>query len=423
KASFLACSFAGMTYVPVDRSLPEERVNKIIEQIHPNLIIGRNISKEQILEIMNNSNYKEIDQIRLKPSDIDYIIFTSGSTGIPKGVKVTYNNLNSCVYWLRKITKLEKGVVLNQANFSFDLSVADLYLSLINGSEHFILNNTSQLDFKKTFEQLEKSKANIMVATPSFLDLLLLDKFFGKELLPNLQTILFCGEQLLKSTIDKINTRFNHIKIINSYGPTECTFAVTSIEVTKNMKTIPVGRAKDDVTIYIVDDNRNELQEGEVGEILIVGKSVSAGYFQLDNGSFIQYHNENAYLTGDLGFIENGILYYQARKDSQIKFKGYRIELADIEKNIQELKDIEKVVAIPKLNQDGKVVNIIAFVMLKENRVRTELEISQDLQRKLPEYMRPKIKIVKEFPINQNGKCDKKRLLEEYENWKRELLK
>ena len=412
KASFLACSFAGITYVPISENMPQERVNKIIEQIQPNLIIGKNIKKNKIVEIMNNNNFKDINNIYLKPEDIYYIIFTSGSTGIPKGVKITYDNVDSCVNWLKKITNIKKGVILNQADFSFDLSVADLYLSLISESEHFIIN-TSKLDFKTMFNELNKSNANLMVVTPSFVDLLLLDKSFEKELLPNLKTIIFCGEKLLQTTINKLYSRFENIKIINCYGPTECTFAVTSIEVNKNMKEIPVGIPKDDVKIYIVDDNLKELKDGEIGEILIAGKSVADGYLNTENKSFIQYKNQKAYLTGDLGYIKNKVLYYKSRKDSQIKFKGYRIELADIEKNLEELNYIEKAVVVTKINDDNKVTNIIAFVKLRENIEIKESVINKDLQIKIPEYMRPKIKIIKEFPINKNGKCDKKKLLEE----------
>ena len=253
--------------------------------------------------------------------------------------------------------------------------------------------------------------------TPSFADLLLLDKSFGKELMPQLQTILFCGEKLLKSTVNKLYSRFDNLKIINSYGPTECTFAVTSIEITKEMsdiENIPVGIPKKDVQIYIVDKNRNKLKDEEVGEILIVGESVADGYLgNIENNSFITYKGKNAYLTGDLGFIKNGILYYKARKDKQIKFKGYRTELTDIEENLQKLDYIDKAVVVAKTDKDDKTLNILAFVKLKENTIKTELEIKTELQKKIPEYMCPKIKIIEDFPLNKNGKCDEKKLLEE----------
>lgn len=257
-----------------------------------------------------------------------------------------------------------------------------------------------------------------MVATPSFVDLLLLDKSFGKELMPNLQTILFCGEKLLKSTINKLHSRFDSLQIINSYGPTECTFAVTSTDISKDMvrsENIPVGVPKKDVSIYIVDENRNKMQDGEMGEILITGESVADGYIgDVQNNSFFEYNGKKAYLTGDLGYMKNGMLYYKARKDKQIKFKGYRIELTDIEENLQELDYMDKAVVIKNANKEDKVFNIMAFVSLKENVTKTELEMIQDLQKKIPEYMCPKIKIIKDFPLNTNGKCDEKRLLEEF---------
>ena len=154
---------------------------------------------------------------------------------------------------------------------------------LLHGSEHFIIEKTSNIDFENIFKQLQASKGNLLVATPSFVDLLLIDKSFGKALLPNLQTILFCGETLMRSTVNKLYERFDDLRIINSYGPTECTFAVTSIEVKKdsNESEISVGMAKKDVKIYIVDENLNELKDGELGEILITGESVANRLFRI----------------------------------------------------------------------------------------------------------------------------------------------
>lgn len=424
KATFLACSFAGITYIPIDKSMPKERIALILEQIKPNIIIGnlesgtsKVISEKQIYEIMEKEDYEEINEIYLKPEDIYYIIFTSGSTGIPKGVKVTYRNLNSCVKWLEEIVGKQKGVILNQANFSFDLSVADLYLSTITASEHFILEDNARMDFALMFKELKHSKATIAVMTPSFADLLLLDKSFNEELMPNLRTIIFCGEKLLNSTVQKLYSRFSNIRVINSYGPTECTFAVTSIEITKelmNEENLPIGKPKKDVEIVIVDENRNKLSDEEIGEILIIGESVADGYIgNASNNAFISYNGKKAYLTGDLGYYKDGNLYYKCRKDKQVKYKGYRIEIADIENNFYELNYIEKVVVVAKKSQENKVVKLIAFIKLKEKIEKSELEIKNDLALKVPEYMCPTIKIIDEFPLNKNGKCDERRLLME----------
>ena len=336
KATFLACSFAGITYVPVDKSIPKERVDLIINQVNPYCIFGdyeskccKNITKKQIYELMENETFNEINKIYLNANDIYYIIFTSGSTGTPKGVKVTYKNVDSCIKWLKEITKVDNDIILNQANFSFDLSVADLYLSIVSGSEQFILEDSMVFNFLNIFKQLKQSDATIAIMTPSFADLLLLDKTFGKEILPNLKTIVFCGEILLKATIQKLYLRFPNIKIINCYGPTECTFAVTSIEITNEIlkqENIPIGKPKKDVEILILDKNKKQLSNNQIGEILIVGESVADGYLgEVQEKTFIEYNGKKAYLTGDLGYWSNGNLYYKCRKDKQIKYKGYRI--------------------------------------------------------------------------------------------------
>lgn len=422
KATFLACSLAGMAYIPVDISFPEDRIKKIIDEVNPDLIIGNfenklsnTITQTEIEELMNKDNFKDIEKIYLKPEDVYYIIFTSGSTGIPKGVQVIYKNLDSCINWLQKIIDVKEGTVLNQGVFSFDLTVADLYYSLANGMEHFVIEKQTQSDFNKLFETFKSSNATLAVFTPSFADLLLLDKSFKQETMPNLKIILFCGEKLLAGTAKKIKERFKNIKIINSYGPTECTFAITSIEITQKMieeNDIPIGIPKSDVKIYIVDENLQEQSSGETGEILITGKSVAKGYIGENKGKFITYKGKNAYLTGDIGYFKNDKLYYVARKDKQIKYKGYRIELLDIEKNLYKLGYVEKAVAVAKQNKEGKVTKIIAFIKLKENAIKNEIEIKKDISTKLPQYMCPTIKIIERFPLNRNGKIDEKKLTE-----------
>jgi len=417
KAAFLACSFAGIAYVPIDSSTPSERVNLIINQVKPHCIIGdydnspyKNISTIKINNIMENNDYKNIEKIHMKPEDIYYIIFTSGTTGIPKGVQVTYNNLNSCIKWLEKITKIQKGVILNQAVFSFDLSVADLYLSLVSGSEHYILEDTTKLDFKSIFKGLKESKCTLAVMTPSFADLLLTDKTFNKQLLPKLNTIIFCGEKLFSKTIEKLYERFLDLNIINSYGPTECTFAVTSIKLTRKdiqKENIPVGRPKEDTEIVILDEDKNALEDSNIGEILIVGESVSAGYLEgLENNSFMKYNEKKAYLTGDLGFLKNGILYCIGRKDNQVKYRGYRIELSDIENNFYNLEYVDKVKVITKLSKNNVITKLIAFLKLKEGIELSEGEIKNDISKKVPSYMVPTIKIIEEMPLTNNGKID-----------------
>lgn len=405
-ASFLACSFAGITYIPVDESFPEERKQNIIKQVNSIFIIDKNIEK-----IMYTQDFKDIDKIYLKENDTYYMIFTSGSTGEPKGVKISYENLKSCVNWLQEISGAKNDVILNQANFSFDLSVADIYLSLISKSKHHILTKNLQSDFPKLFENIFSSKATILVCTPSFADFLLIDKSFNEKNIKNLRQILFCGEKLLSNTVKKIKERFKNIKIINSYGPTECTFAISSC-VIENEEDISVGYVKPDSKVYIVNENLNKLNDGEIGEILITGKSVGQGYLKdISNSGYIFFEGNNAYLTGDLGYIKNEKIYCMGRKDSQIKLNGYRIELLEIENVLNKFEYIEKAVVGTK-KKDGIIKKIIAFVKLKD--ISKESNIKIDLEKFLPKYMIPTIKIINEIPMNNNGKCDIDKLLEEY---------
>lgn len=405
-ASFLACSFAGITYIPIDKSFPEERKQNIINQVNPIFIIDENIEN-----IMNNNNFEEISEIYLKPEDTYYMIFTSGSTGVPKGVKISYENLNSCLEWLQEIVDAKGKIILNQANFSFDLSVADIYLSLVSKSKHYVLEKSIDQDYQKIFENVIKSKANIMVCTPSFIDLLLLDKSFCETNLSNLEQILFCGEKLSLNTVKKLKERFKNIKITNSYGPTECTFAVTSCNINEESE-ISIGYPKKNTKIYIVDENLNKLADNEIGEILILGKSVGQGYLNnVPNNGYITFEGERAYLTGDLGYIKDEKIYCLGRKDTQIKLNGYRIELLEIENVLNKLGYVEKAIVTVK-KKDESIKRIIAFIKLKESI--EEEKIKLDLEKILPKYMIPKIKIIDNIPLNNNGKCDINKLLEEY---------
>lgn len=287
---FLACSFAGITYVPIDVSTPKERIENIINQVKPkNILAVENIELEDY-KIINKGIIKEIclkeenNSCDIKPlmkaEDIYYIIFTSGSTGMPKGVQVSYKNLNCFVEWFKNLISINEEVILNQAAFSFDLSVADIYLTLTTRSKLVVLENKIQQDYAGLFKVLEKSNINTAIITPSFAEILLVDKSFNKNLLPNLKTIYFCGETLSVKTAKKLIDRFDTTRIINSYGPTECTVAVSAVNI--NNKTLeenlPIADYKQlnqNADIYVVDSKLNILDDSQIGELLICGESVA----------------------------------------------------------------------------------------------------------------------------------------------------
>ena len=424
-ATFLACSFAGITYIPVDSSTPLERLKYIISSSKSNVIFNyteddynfdliRVINKNDQIQIFSKDIENITIDIRIKREDIYYIIYTSGSTGEPKGVQVTYSNINSFINWFSKKINMRNVNVLNQAAFSFDLSVADLYFSLFTGSTINIIDTAAKFDFKELYLNVKNSEVELAVMTPSFADVLLLDDKFNEKYIKKLNTIYFCGEVLPKKTVDRLKERFKNIRIINSYGPTECTVAVSMIDVENISEAIlPVGYIKDDINVYVVDSNLEILQDEKKGEILIVGDSVSNGYINKSSEKFIEYNGKKAYLTGDIGYIKDNKLYFVGRIDNQIKYLGYRIDINDITNNLYKLDYVEKASTYLKKDDENIVKNIISFVKLKDNINNiNSLKVRHDLKEYLPSYMIPIVNIVDRFELNTNGKVDNKKMEE-----------
>ncbi len=432
--AFLAAVKSGRAYVPIDINVPLKRVASIIEEVSPEVILTTEelVGDYQCQKIDLKSwdfekGFKKVDASDyVKGSDVYYIIFTSGSTGNPKGVQITYDNLNHFVEWASSLGNAEKEeqIYLNQAPFSFDLSVMDLYLSLASGSTLWTLNKDVQKEYKKLFESLSASKADVWVSTPSFADLCLADPGFSESLLENLALFLFCGETLTNKTAGQLLERFPKASVYNTYGPTESTVAVTEVlideDIMKRYSPLPVGKAKPGTWIKIME-NGVELPEGEKGEIVIVGNTVSCGYF---NGAGskdaffdmeIDGEKQRAYHTGDKGYMKDGYLFYCGRLDLQIKLHGYRMELEDVEENLTKISCVSKAVVLPVM-EDEKVKYLKAFCIYDgeetEKRVIQKL-IKKEMKTVLPEYMIPKkIVTVDEIPMTPNGKADRKKLKE-----------
>ena len=406
--SILACIIADRTYIPVGSCTPLYRVKQIIDITTSSLVLtDNNVSLEKVdcLSLEELKQYENYD-IKENKNDIVYMIFTSGSTGVPKGVPISKTNLNNFIDWISSLKPLcdYKDInVLNQASFSFDLSVADLYYSLCNGHTLVALDSDIQEDYNEMFSLM--TEIDVAVMTPTFMKLCLLNEEFNSKKYPNLKCVYFCGEQLEVKTVRKIYEAFPNLKIINAYGPTEATSAVSAILITKeminNLQLLPVGEVGTFATeIEEIDD-----------EIVLKGKSVFGGYLANYVGGYYKENNTNCYKTGDIGFIENGKLYCKGRKDSQVKYKGYRIELNDIEKNINLIKGVKECAVVAKYNDNLGVKTIKAFVVV--DNIQDVNYIRSELEKYIPAYMIPKtIKIVDRLPINKNGKIDRKALIE-----------
>lgn len=440
---FLACVRSGRAYCPVDISMPGERINDILATVANPIAISTKTKEESEAKIQSGQDFIFLEQLEeitapsnpseevisesegVKADDTYYIIFTSGSTGKPKGVEISHGALSAYTDWsvtlgestddMKSGAENKSGsVFLNQAPFSFDLSVMDIYTSLVSGSTIYCLTKEMQNDGATLLEAIRRGNINYWVSTPSFADMCLADRNFDSEAMPQIRAFLFCGEKLTKETASRLMERFPSARVVNTYGPTESTVAVTGIEITKEMleadKELPIGFVKDGTKIEIARENN---------ELLISGNTLSKGYYKnkekTEEAFFEGSDGVRKYHTGDAGFFEDDVLYYKGRIDLQIKLHGYRIELGDIEANLMNIKGMEAAAVVPKRTAEGKIRHLVAFVVQEgaEGTFSEGKAVKDELKKFLPDYMVPK-KIVFEtsLPMTPNGKTDRKKLEE-----------
>lgn len=415
--AFLASVKAGHPYIPIDTALPSHRIAKIIASAGAKVVLTPE-SMAATKEVRTPLRYPG-----LNPADPYYIIFTSGSSGEPKGVSITLDCLTTFVDWMLAEHSFltSEETFLNQAPFSFDLSVMDLYLSLVTGGTLFSVSRDLLADPKRLYQQLTTSGITTWVSTPSFAQMCLAERGFGRAMLPHLRRFLFCGETLAPEIAAQLLSRFPEAQVWNTYGPTEATVATTSVRVDRALlerySPLPVGFPMPGTTITVTDADGAPVTPGERGEIIIAGKNVSPGYFgrtDLTDRSFFQAGEKRAYRTGDWGRFRDGMLFFEGRMDHQIKLNGYRIELGDLEANLRALPGVRDAAVILK-TKNGVGQSLTAFLILSEPPTTSDFEtgnaIRRQLAERLPSYMLPKkFRFVETFPRTENGKTDREKL-------------
>ena len=416
---FLGAALARHPYVPIDDGTPAARGQRIRERAH----VSTTLTTRDVATLVRShapAPWRTPD-----PADTCYIMFTSGSTGEPNGVMIPWACLTSFVTWLNGEQGFaeQQEVFLNQAVFSFDLSVMDLYPSLSTGGTLVSLTRNDIADFSRLYRTLSAADLTVWVSTPSFARLCLAEPTFGASMLPRLRRFLFCGETLTPEDARQLLTRFPDASVWNTYGPTEATVATTSIRVTHDVlarhSVLPVGRTKPGTTIRITaDGSLDALPDGDAGEIVIAGDNVSPGYVGdpvLTCRKFQRMDGMPAYRTGDLGRMEDGLLFFHGRRDDQIKLRGHRIELGDVEASLCAIQGVSAAVVLP-MTRNGAVDALAAFVIASGRADEPEPArlrwLRGEVQRHLPRYMHPRtMHFVDRFPMTANGKIDRRELL------------
>ena len=455
-AAFLACLRTGHAYAPVDSSMPARRVNDIADQLatgstRPTMLLTAPVSSldadidlagaldaQALASLVDNGTCPLARNERaswVHGEDTQYIIFTSGSTGRPKGIEVTAADVENFMAWMGTFPLVSEGgkTFLDQAPYSFDLSVYELVGALSTGGCLYALSADAAHDYALLFRELADSQADVWVSTPPFADLCLVDHTFGQSLLPQLGLFLFCGDTLTHRTARGLRERFPHARLANTYGPTESTVAVTYCEIDDRMianpQALPVGVARPGTELHIMrstgpeDALVAECAPGESGEIVICGDTVAKGYLNdpqktshaFGAGVLADGTPARAFRTGDIGYLdEDGMLHYEGRMDSLVKVNGFRIELGDVENHLTGLAGVKGAAVVPVM-RDGHVSSLRAFVVL-DHHGPTPDELPRALRarlaRSIPSYMVPRtVRILSELPLTANAKIDRTQLM------------
>ncbi len=415
----LAVFKAGAAYIPLDSDYPEQRLQYMMDDAQARVLITTN-------ELKNNPKHRNfcapyrvvsIEDVDFcttvpmhnnsQPDGLAYMIYTSGSTGRPKGVMVSHGSLLAFVTWLSRVEELKAGEQCAiHTSFSFDGSMFDLFPPLVNGATLHILSTSIRQDLNALYNYLsEHHIVGMLLTTQLGITMMSLFK------LP-LRFLMVGGEKLTSFTP-------SDVKLYNCYGPTEFTVCSTYhlVDQTSTKTPIPIGRPVPNSIAVVVDQNDNLVPQGVPGELCMLGRQLTKGYWNRERLTnehyttcpFIQH--ERMYHTGDLvRWTPSGELEFLGRLDHQIKVNGYRIELGEIEEKILSYPSVT--IAVVLLLTVGQQERLVAYYCASENVSSQTLQ--NHLLRLLPGYMVPSVFVqLKQMPLAVGGKIDREALSNE----------
>ncbi|WP_062054967.1 hybrid non-ribosomal peptide synthetase/type I polyketide synthase, partial [Aquimarina longa] len=423
---------SGGAYVPIDSNYPEDRIEYMLSDTRLDVILTQSSLKRffdhrkeiQLIYLDKKqyiSNPISKPLVEITPANLAYIIYTSGSTGRPKGVMVShYNLLNVALFW-RANYKLDSSTrLLQMASFSFDVFSGDFCRALLFGGQ-LILNSVYDYDLHKLYKLIKQHQINILEFTPGVI-IPLMNYIYQENLeIPSLKLLILGSDTLPISDSLNLRDRFgDKIRILNSYGATEATidtsyFEFSDFSKTPNISNVPIGKPISNTQVYILDNYKNVLPIGIIGELCIGGSGVAIGYLnkeELTSQKFIPNpfkEGERIYKTGDLArWLPNGNLELIGRKDNQVKIRGYRIELGEIENTLLEAEEVVQCCVLAKEDANGNK-HLVGYTVLDGDLNKGAIQ--KHLKLSLPEYMVPKLWVTLEaMPLTSNGKIDKKAL-------------
>ena len=420
---------AGGAFMPLDPKYPDDRISYIFDDSKSKLVVTtEQIANERkalfekcgvavlTLEEMLKSDKIDNPDVEISPSNLCYCIYTSGSTGKPKGVMIEHHSLVNFVDYNRtNVQSCEfcdnMTVSLALAALTFDVSVLEESLPLYHGTTVAMANEDEINNPVLLAQMLIENKVDVMKCTPSYMNNML-DVPQVVEALKNMKAIDIGAEAFPAPLYDKMRKAGITAKIHNGYGPTEATIT-TSIDVVESSN-ITIGKPLCNTKVYMLDKHGNILPPYVPGELTVLGECVGRGYVgkeELTRDKFITFENLPAYKSGDLAFWGyDGKIHFMGRMDNQVKLRGLRVELDEIENVMNDYPSVLRSVVLVKENpQAGQ---FLCGYFTASEKVDKE-SLTEHMKRSLTHYMIPSVLIqLDALPLTNNGKVDKKALPE-----------
>ena len=418
---------SGAAFLPIDPAYPDERISYIIEDAGAKFVLTTKDIYEKKKESYPNVTFLLIEDILAKaskdpvkvdidPSSLAYCIYTSGSTGKPKGVMIEHHSLANLVdlnahnYVAREYNE-NASVTIALASLSFDLSIQEEFVPFASGMTTVMASEDEILNPVELAKRMKENGVDILTTTPSYVNNVL-DVEAVMEAFRNLRAIDLGAEAIPSSLIKKMKEKGMNARVFNGYGPTEATVTCTMDEVVSPR--ITIGFPDANVRTYIIDNKLRRLPLGVTGELLIGGDGVARGYIHRDDlnkEKFIHFDGVYAYRSGDLARLNyDGRIEFFGRKDNQVKLRGLRVELDEIENNMTSFPGISRAVVLVK--ETAEEGQFLVGYYLSAQEVPTS-DLKAHLAKSLTPYMIPKVFVhLDSIPMTQNGKVDKKALPE-----------
>ncbi|MBS0558373.1 MAG: amino acid adenylation domain-containing protein [Proteobacteria bacterium] len=422
-AGVLGILMSGAAYLPLDPEFPDARLDYMADHARlRHLLVGDAgdapavLTRDREILALRNLDTASVPERTLPTvagEDLAYVIYTSGSTGQPKGVRVLHRNLDNFLASMQREPALaQTDVLCAVTTLSFDIAGLELLLPLSVGARVVIATDDQRRDPQALLALLQTCGASVLQTTPSLLRALL--DAPGSERLPRLK-LLVGGEALPRELAEAALSRCR--ELWNMYGPTETTIWSTLAGVEAGSGAVPLGHPIANTTIHVLDEQRQPVAEGAIGEIWIGGAGVADGYLHrpdLTAERFVPDPFAGAgarlYRTGDLGSRHDGALHFHGRADDQVKLRGHRIELGDIEAAALTEPGVREAAAA--VHTFGATdARLVLYVVAREADAALGERLRARLRKALPAYMLPQhIEWLASLPQTANGKLDRKAL-------------